>query len=185
MAEATTESRAGRWLRRDIVAGSLVFGLWIVPIVEGALNASPNTAWPVVIRDMGSVSCLFRSRPERWSYFYLQTRREGGDWRYWDEHEYFPMEPFGHRSRFDRFMDRWGTRSLPARDDLVAWLVGRDRALHPELAPIVAVRFLFLTQEIRTDQPPRGHWQKPDPTRLVRPPKVESLHPVGEVGRRL
>ena len=73
---------------------------------------------------------------------------------------------------------------MPARDDLVRWLVGRDRALHPEEPAIVAVRFLFLTQEIRTDQPPRGHWQKPDPTRLARSPKVDSLHPVGEVGRR-
>jgi len=169
---------------RDILVGVLVLALWVVPIVEGALNAAPNPAWPTVVRDMSTISCLFRHRPERWSFFYLQVRREGGDWRYWDEHEYFPMEPFGHRTRFDRFMERWGARRLRARDDLVRWLAARDRELHPQEPAIVAVRFLFGTREIRVDQPPDGHWQKPDPSRLIRPPKVDSVHPVGQPGRQ-
>lgn len=157
---------------------------WVVPIAEGAFNAAPNAAWPIIIRDTSTVSCLFRHRPERWSFFYLQTRRDNDGWRFWDEHEYFPMEPFGHRTRFDRFMDRWGTRHLPARDDLVRWLIARDRELHPQLSPIVSVRFLFVTQAIRADQPPRGHWQKPDPTRLPRPPTIDSIHEAGQAGRR-
>jgi hypothetical protein len=170
--------------RRDILAGVLVMLCWVVPIAEGALNAAPNAAWPLFIRDTGTISCLFRSRPEGRSFFYLQTRRDREEWRFWDEHEYFPMEPFGHRTRFDRFMERWGSRNLPARDDLVRWLIARDRELHPDLSPILSVRFLVATQAIRADQPPRGHWQKPDPTRLLRPPKLDSIHTTGQAGRR-
>lgn len=169
------------FLRRDLVAGALVFALWIVPIVEGALNRAPNRAWPGVVRNMTAVSCLFSSLPERFRYFYVQIRRDGGDgrdWQYVDERELFPMEPFGHRSRFDRFMERWGGADPRARDELARWLAARDRELHPHEPPVVAVRFLSAIQQIRADQPPQGHWHKPDPAQSR--PRVDSTHPLAE-----
>lgn len=161
-------------LRRDLVVGSLVFALWLVPILEGALNRAPGRHWPPLVRDMGSVSCLFSTLPERFSYFYVQLRRAGREWEYVQERELFPMEPFGHRSRFDRFMERWGARDHRARDDLARWIAARDRQLRPHEPPVVAVRFLYANREIRRDDPPQGHWQKPDPA-LARP-KVDSTH---------
>jgi hypothetical protein len=175
---AAPDAAPAGYLRRDLVVGALVFALWIVPIVEGALNRTPNRAWPAVVRDMTTVSCLFSTRPERFRYFYLQVRRDGGEWEYVSERELFPMEPFGHRSRFDRFMERWGSGNPRARDDLARWLAARDRQLRPQDRPLVAVRFLSAIQEIRADQPPQGHWHKPDPAQSR--PRVDSTHPLAE-----
>jgi hypothetical protein len=135
-----------RHRRSDLVISVFVLGVWL--------------------RDFGSISCLFRARPETVAYFHIQVRR-GGAWVDIDERAFFPMHPFGHRSRFDRFMERWGGRSEPARADLARWLAVRDRALFPGLAPIEAVRFYAGNHPIRADDPPRGHWRKPalDPGR--------------------
>lgn len=149
-----------RFRRRDVFVSLFVLGLWLVPITEGALNAAPGRYWPGLIRDFGSVSCLFRSRPDTVRYFRVQVRR-GPEWTVLDEREFFPMHPFGHRSRFDRFMERWGGRLDKSRADLARWIVARDRQLRPTAPPIVAVRFLAGNHPIRLDDPPPGHWVKP------------------------
>ena len=177
-----TDLERPRW--HDVALSLVVLVAWVVPITEGAFNAAPNRGWPGLIRDFGSISCLFRHRPENLPYYRLQVRRDVGDWVALDERAYFPMEPFGHRSRFDRFMDRWGYNNLRARDDLVLWIAARDRELHPAEPPIVAVRFVAGNRPIRVDQPPpQGHWQKPplDPERAV---QVDSHHVVGQPGSR-
>lgn len=170
--------------RIDLAVSLVVLVVWLVPITEGAFNAAPGKYWPGLIRDFGSISCLFRQRPESLPYYRLQVRRgEADEWTLLDERVYFPMEPFGHRSRFDRFMDRWGGRDLKARDDLVAWIARRDRKLQPNDPPILEVRFLLGVHPIRVgDPPPAGHWQKPLPDEAR--PRVDSIHPVGRPGRR-
>lgn len=179
---ASTASPRPRKL--DLAVSLVVLVVWLVPITEGAFNAAPGTWWPGLIRDFGSISCLFRQRPENLPYYRLQVRREFSDeWAELDEREFFPMEPFGHRSRFDRFMDRWAARSLKARDDLVVWISARDHQLRPQQPAIVEVRFIGGNRPIRVGQPPPlGHWQKPhiDPDRL----KIDSIHLVGQPGRR-
>lgn len=176
-----TDFERPRWL--DLVLSLVVLGVWVVPITEGAFNAAPGRHWPGLVRDFGSISCLFRHRPENLPYYRLQVRRDRGEWTQLDERQYFPMEPFGHRSRFDRFMDRWGYKDLAARDDLVAWIAARDRVLHPQDPPIAAVRFIAGNRPIRVgDPPPTGHWQKP-PLDLQRL-RVDSTHPVGQPGKK-
>ncbi|HEY8377647.1 MAG TPA: hypothetical protein VIK91_14225, partial [Nannocystis sp.] len=98
-------SSALRIRRRDVAAALLVLVVWLVPISEGAIGAAPGRWWPTVIRDFGSISCLFRHRPEKVVYYFMQVLREGRrEWELVDEASLFPMEPFGYRSRFDRFM---------------------------------------------------------------------------------
>lgn len=166
-----------RFRRRDVFVSLFVLGIWLVPITEGAFNAAPGAHWPTIVRDFGSVSCLFRARPDAVRYFRVQVRR-GGDWVGLDEHEFFPMHPFGHRSRFDRFMERWGGRLERSRVDLATWIVARDRQLRPDAAPIVGVRFLAGTHPIVPEDPPPGHWRKPpyDP----KTEKVLSTHDFSE-----
>lgn len=155
-----------RHRRSDLFISVFVLGVWLVPITEGAVNAAPSVRWPAVIRDFGSISCLFRARPEHVLFFHVQVRRAGA-WVDIDERSFFPMHPFGHRSRFDRFMERWGGRSEPSRADVARWLAARDRQINPGLAPVEAVRFYAGNHPIRAADPPPGHWKKPplDPRR--------------------
>lgn len=161
-----------RPLRRDVAAAALVLVVWAIPISEGAIQAAPAAWWPTVVRDLGSISCLFRHRPESVPYYFVQVLRAGRrDWEPIDEAALFPMQPFGFRSRFDRFMERFGARSERARLDLARWVAARDRELDPGRSPIVAVRFLAGAQKIDPARPPAGRWHKPDvaanPTRIL------------------
>jgi hypothetical protein len=175
-----------RPLRRDVAAALLVLVVWVVPISQGAIQAAPATWWPTVVRDLGSISCLFRHRPESVSYFFIQVLRDGRrEWEPIDERAMFPMEPFGYRSRFDRFMERFGAKQETSRLDLARWVAARDRELNPTRAPVVAVRFLAGAQKIDPARPPSGHWQKPAPTpQTVRVLSSHDLRVADETGGR-
>jgi hypothetical protein len=174
----TAEAPAGP-RRRDVAAALLVLVVWIVPISEGAIQAAPASWWPTIVRDLGSISCLFRYRPESVSYYFVQVLRAGRrEWEPLDERAMFPMEPFGYRSRFDRFMERFGHRSETARLDLARWVAARDRELNPVRSPVVAVRFLAGAQKIDRARPPAGRWHKPDPA--TAPARILSSHDLRE-----
>jgi hypothetical protein len=167
------------WRRRDVLAALLVLVVWIVPITEGAIGAAPGPWWPSVMRDLGSISCLFRHRPEHVTYYFMLVLREGRrDWEPVDEARLFPMEPFGYRSRFDRFMERFGGARERAREDLARWVAARDRELEPARAPVVAVRFLVGAKKIDPAEPPSGRWRQPGP--YERPTRILSTHDLRE-----
>jgi hypothetical protein len=86
------------------------------------------------------------------------------------------MQPFGYRSRFDRFMERFGAKSENARGDLAIWIAGREDALRPNRAPVIGVRFLAGSAPIEAARPPSGRWHKPD----SRGARVLSTHDLRE-----
>src|SRR5690606_27576847 len=142
---------------------------WLVPMAwVGLLGGAPRH-WPISAQDLYSVSCLFGSASERVSVFYVQVRRVGQlGWEDLDESEYFRLEPFGHRNRFDRYMSRFGHQKHAelARRELAQWLAQTDRERHPDRPPIEAVQFLWADRVIDRQQPPRGRWRKPARTEL-------------------
>ncbi len=159
-------SRERPWHPRlvDVVA-LLGFGLlWLLPMGwVGYLGGAPHR-WPMAARDLYSVTCLFGGASERVSVFYVQVRRANrAAWEDLDESEYFELEPFGHRNRFDRFMSRFGyqDQSKLAREELAQWLAEADRQRHEDQPPIVAVRYLWADHRIDAEQPPAGRWRKP------------------------
>lgn len=162
----------------DVVA-LLGFGLaWLIPIAWVGVLGGPPAGWPTHARDLYAVSCLFGRASERVSVFYVQVRHaDERGWRDLPEAEYFGLEPFGHRTRFDRFMARFGhyAEAGPARRELAEWLAETHAARHPEQPPIVAVRYVWADREISADAPPAGRWQKP--------PRAEAgpIHRLGEI----
>lgn len=165
--------------RRIDVAALLGFGLaWLLPMAWVGLRGASPSGWPTQARDLYSVSCLFGQAHERVSMFYLQARyADRSGWHDLSEREYFRLEPFGHRTRFDRFMVRFGHRAehQPARRELAEWIAARELALHPERPPIVAVRYVWADREISAATPPTGRWQKPPRAQAGR------IHQLGEV----
>lgn len=155
-----------RWRPRvvDIVALLGFTSLWLVPMAYVGYRGGAPERWPITVRDLYSVSCLFGGASERISVFYLQVRRDGQlGWEDLDESEYFRLEPFGHRNRFDRFMARFGYRHEAElqRRELAQWLAQADRQRHADRPPIVAVRFLWADVTIDAAHPPQGCWRKP------------------------
>jgi hypothetical protein len=147
------------------VTALLGYGLlWLLPVAWVGVLGGPPTSWPTQARDLYAVSCLFGQAQERVSMFYVQVRygsRPG--WHDLPEHEFFQLEPFGHRNRFDRFMARFGYRreDAVARRELAHWLAAAYRERHPEAPDIVAVRFVWADRMISADDPPRDRWRKP------------------------
>lgn len=154
---------------RDVLA-LLGFSLfWLLPIAYVGYRGSAPERWPITVRDLYSVSCLFGGASERISVFYLQVRREGqSGWQDVDESEYFRLEPFGHRNRFDRFMARFGypSEAEAPRRELAQWLARADRERNADQPPIVAVRFLWGDHHIDPERPPQGCWRKPARTEV-------------------
>jgi hypothetical protein len=159
-----TEQRRGRFRAVDVVALLGFSLLWLLPMAWVGYRGGAPEHWPINIRDFYSVSCLFGTANERVSVFYVQVRRDGqAGWEDFDESEYFRLEPFGHRNRFDRFMARFGyqAESELARREFALWLAEVDRERHGDRPAIVAVRFLWADRVIDAERPPSGRWRKP------------------------
>jgi hypothetical protein len=138
--------------------------LWLLPMGYTGVVGYPGRWLQANVRDLYSVTCLFRHRTTERVMFYVQVRYADRRGYYdLDEPEYFPMQPFGHRSRFDRYMARFGhpADADAARRDLARWIADRHGELHPDEPRIVAVRYLWASSPIVADDPPHGHWEKP------------------------
>lgn len=162
----------------DVVALLGFVALWLVPMAYVGYRGGAPRHWSITVQDLYSVSCLFGSASERISVFYVQVHREGQlGWEDLDESEYFRLEPFGHRNRFDRFMSRFGHQrdAELARRELALWLAQADRERHADRPPIVAVRFLWADRRIDREHPPSGRWRKPPRS------EVGPLHRLGAV----
>lgn len=162
----------------DVAALALFGLLWLVPMAWVGFRGGSPERWPTQARDFYSVSCLFGTASERVSVFYVQVRRDGrSGWEDFDESEYFQLEPFGHRTRFDRFMARFGYQpdSELARAELARWLAVADRARHPELPRILAVRFVW-GDVVIAEQPPTGRWHKPPRSEFARVRRLGDIH---------
>ena len=155
-----------KWRPRviDVVALLAFVISWLVPLAWVGYLGGPPASWPVNCQDLYAVSCLFGRGSERVSMFYVQTRHlDRPGWYDLPEHEYFRLEPFGHRNRFDRFMARFGYRDADelARRELAHWIAATHRELHPDDSPIIAVRFVWADHRISADTPPQDRWRKP------------------------
>ena len=107
--EQPAAGRPSRPRTRDLILAALFTVGWLLPVAVSSWRGGPPSSWPTRARDFYSVSCLFGTASDRVSMFYVQVRREGlAGWQDFDEGEYFRLEPFGHRTRFDRFMARFG-----------------------------------------------------------------------------
>lgn len=156
---------------------------WLLPVAHTAVVGYPSAIWPPNLRDLYSVTCLFRHRTTAPVLFWAQVRTtQQPGFRDMDEAALFPMHPFGHRSRFDRFMARFGhrDRDAPGRRELARWIAHRQSELHPEDGRVVAVRFVWAPRPTRADAPPAGHWRKGPSRALARELRVLELHPIRE-----
>lgn len=165
-----------RLFDRLCVAGFLL--LWIVPSGWHGLSRARLWFEPARLHDWHDIACLFPQRPTTWNLYYVEVRRAGYlSWEQLDEGIGFEMEPFGHRTRLHRYLVAWGADPRRAHAEVAAWLVARDREVHPDAAPIVALRFVWTWHSPSPDEPPEGAWKKP-PLDTVPPERrrILSLH---------
>jgi len=149
------------------VALFLVF--WLFPIVwHGAVSRKPLPIDPPLLHTCHDIACLFTIRPGTWNAYYVQVRSPGvPDWQTLDSREYFPMEPFGHRTRLHRYLIDWGTKQgQRGREEVAAFLFRRHRELHPDRRQPGELRFVWTWFSPLTDRPPPGRWDPPPVDKL-------------------
>jgi hypothetical protein len=142
------------------VAFGLFCLLWLLPITyHGLHGGNPMPGWPYPLVHLTNISCLFKASVPVWYYDYIQVQpRPGQPWVTLDEHDYFRMPAFGHRTRFDEMVRRQlGDLSL---QEVLIWVRGRYVERHPgEPAPL-ALRLVSGYFRVG-DAIPAGRWRKP------------------------
>ena len=140
------------------------FALWLVPVFwHGAVSQRRLPGEPLLLHDCHNIACLFVNRPPSWNSYYVQVRSLGRpDWQTLDLAEYFPMQPFGHRTRLHRFLVAWGgSQRALGREEVAAWLFTRHQELHPQRRQPDELRFVWTWIAPDVDHPPEGAWVAP------------------------
>ncbi len=154
---------------RDRLAVLAFLGLWLGPVLwHGAVSQAPLPGDPLVLHRCHDIACLFTRRPATWNAYYVQVRRAGvPTWTTLELTPYFPMHPFGYRTRLHRFLIDWGPENQRGRDELAAWLFERHRQLHPDAPQPAELRFVWTWLAPQVDRPPTGAWHPPPVEKLA------------------
>lgn len=175
---------APRLRDRLCVAGFIA--LWFVPVIGHSVAPARVRGEPWNYHRCHDISCLFTDRPTSRNYSYVEVRYPGQPaWETLELGGYFDMQPFGYRTRLDRYMERWTKKKSRGRKELAAWLFRRHAALHPEGPQPLELRFVWAWTVPSVDEPPTGNARPPPladfpPDRI----KIMSVHkPPGEAKR--
>jgi hypothetical protein len=153
---------------RDRLCVAAVLLAWHLPVLyHGVVSPRPLPGVPWNLHRCHDITCLFTEKPIARHHFYVQVRRVGRpDWQTLDISEYFPMYPFGYRTRLERLLSVWGDEPARGHHELAAWLFARHHAAHPELPRLTELRFLWTWVLLGEDPLPQG---------AARPPPAESF----------
>lgn len=153
---------------KKTIASSAVFFVtlflifWLIPMsVQGFFKWS-YPGLPKTFVDWHRASCLFTGKMRSWAYFYVQmwsdTKR---DWVTLNERSYFKMEPFGYRTRFDRFVSRYRRPEDKKRViEIFNWLRDQYMKANPDVAVPRAMRLVYHSVEFG-EWEWKKRWEKP------------------------
>ena len=116
---------------------------------------------PQTMADAQNISCLFSRKPDGWQFFYFQVRRPGGGWQTLDPDRLAPLRPFAYRTRLHRYLVAWGRQEGRGTEEMAAWILRRDREIHPQLPAPAQIRIAFGWTTNRVEDPPQGRWSPP------------------------
>lgn len=178
MSSPTSSPPTPRWWDRLWVAAFLI--LWLIPVFwHGAVSRKPLPGDLHYLHTCHDIACLFTTRPTSWNAYYVQVRGRGRpDWQTLDSREYFPMQPFGHRTRLHRYLLDWGGKGgQRGREEVADFIFQRHRELHPDRPQPDELRFVWTWFAPLTDRPPAGKWDPPPVEKLpANRMRILSLH---------
>lgn len=148
----------------DRLAVAAIFGLVILPVLwRGVVNERPIPGMPRLLDEVQGISCLFSERPNVWHFVYIQVRRnDGRGWVTVEQSDFFPLEPFGHRTRLHRFLLNQDMEETRLTKELAVWFYDRWPEVYPGEPVPLEVRFAYSYVEPRVDRPPEGKWEIPE-----------------------
>jgi hypothetical protein len=148
---------------RDRAAVAALLLAWTFPVLwHGVVSRRALPGEPRALHTCHDIACLFSDRPRVWHSFYVQVRGPGRPgWQTLELAPYFPMQPFGHRTRLHRYLIDWGEGHAAARAELAAWFFARHAALHPDARQPDELRFVMTWSAPSPERPPQGAWAPP------------------------
>lgn len=137
-------------------------GLWIVPVVWHSVSPARLRIEPWNFHRCHDISCLFTDRPASRNTYYVEVRYPGQPaWEPLELAGFFEMEPFGYRTRLQRYLERWNRKKSRGRQELAAWLYSRHAELYPERRQPIELRFVWAWTVPSVDEPPTGNARPP------------------------
>lgn len=153
-----------RWHDRLAVAAFLL--LFLIPMALRSTlryGEPPLSVTPQVLAKLHNIACLFTTKPEGWSSYYVQVRYPGRrSWDTLEQDELFGLQPFGRRTRMHRLLVAWNAKESRKTEDLARWIVTQHAARHPDEALPEAIRFARAWMIPSREVPPERGWRHPD-----------------------
>ena len=85
------------------ILACLLIAAWLLPIVPvGIFFKTATCVLPKQAAYFYNIGCLFSKTTKRWSRHYAEGQTADGRWIKIPHQDYFRINPFGHRKRFDR-----------------------------------------------------------------------------------
>ena len=155
-----------RWYHRLVVWSFL--GLIIAPVGYRGLTGRPlMRGLPRTVADAQNISCLFSTKPDGWTFFYVQVQPAGSTHCETVEMSSLAaMRPFGYRSRLHRYLVRWQRREGLGTREMAVWALSRYAQIAPEAPPPDGIRIALGWTRSTLDNPPAGRWNPPPWHRL-------------------
>ena len=161
MAEPASAPPNVRWRDRLAVASFCL--LLLLPIlVRSTVHPQPLPGVPKLLNKVCSITCLFTHKPNGWSTYYVQARYPGRQsWETLDQAAFFPLKPFGRRTRMHRLLGAWQAKGGPQTRDMARWVLLRHGELYPDEPQPVAIRFSRSWSFPDPEDPPQQGWRHP------------------------
>jgi len=157
--------------KKDLFSCLFFIFIWIIPITYTNLVNKDIPFFPRTLCYVQRISFLFTKAIWRWPVYYVLIRYENTPgWTILPEDEYFHLQPFGFRTRFDQLMTfshyntGWspGVKSKKARErELAHWLARNYAQRHKDQPAVEAVQFVAAVFKVEDKPTFKGHWQKP------------------------
>jgi hypothetical protein len=150
--------------RRDRLAVAVFSIVFLIPMVlRATVLERPLPGTPRVLAKLHDIACLFPTKPNGWSSYYVQVLYPGHEqWTTLDQSELFPLQPFGRRTRMHRYLVAWGPEPGKRAADMAGWILERWAVLHADELQPIAIRFAKTWTFPSREHPPEHGWKQPE-----------------------
>ena len=157
--------------KRDYLVNVLLIVFWLIPLAYTGGCGKTVPYFGKYLNYSYGVAALFTTKMTYWKNLYVQIKtNENPEWVIVDEYKYFPMNPFGHRTRLSRGYNhsfrfdaaRHKGIGKSRRKEIAEFIRSRYEQDNPGIK-VTEMRFIHVLQYVGEPElaDPKGHWEQP------------------------